>query len=299
MPADTAAIIRRDAEKAAAALPAIQVAAERVAATIMQGVHGRRRVGQGDTFWQFRPYQQGDTVQRIDWRQTARRTQAFIRENEWEIAQSVWIWLDRSPSMDFKSNRDLPVKSWRAAVLTLALGSLLVQAGERIALMGTDMPPISNRPALDRMADILGRPPAAEAEALPPSADLPRYAHIVIISDFLSPPEEIEKSIRWYATQGIRGHLLQIFDPAEQTLPFSGRIRFDGLEGEGSLMIGRVETVRSEFNKLMANHRAAVASIAQASGWSCTNHGTDHPPETALLALFNAIGEQGELRRHA
>ena len=62
----------RRAEALGARLPPLLVAAERVASTVAQGVHGRRRVGQGDSFWQFRPYVSGDPVNRIDWRQSAR-----------------------------------------------------------------------------------------------------------------------------------------------------------------------------------------------------------------------------------
>src|SRR5258708_19687036 len=64
--------IQHRAEERAGALPPLLVAARRVAATVAQGVHGRRRVGQGDSFWQFRPYAAGDPVNRIDWRQSAR-----------------------------------------------------------------------------------------------------------------------------------------------------------------------------------------------------------------------------------
>src|SRR3546814_17841698 len=61
--------------------PPLLVAAERVAATVEQGVHGRRRVGPGDAFWQFRRYSPGDAISRIDSRQTAKRTHTFIRAN--------------------------------------------------------------------------------------------------------------------------------------------------------------------------------------------------------------------------
>ena len=87
------------AEELAAHLPPLLVAAERVAATVSQGVHGRRRVGQGETFWQFRRYQFGDSTQLIDWRQSAKSQPVYVRETEWEAAQSVWLWRDGSPSM--------------------------------------------------------------------------------------------------------------------------------------------------------------------------------------------------------
>ncbi len=48
--------LRQRAEALAATLPPLLVAAERVAATVAQGVHGRRRAGMGESFWQFRRY---------------------------------------------------------------------------------------------------------------------------------------------------------------------------------------------------------------------------------------------------
>ena len=100
--------LRKIAEEAAALLPPIMVAADRVAAVVAQGVHGRRRVGQGETFWQFRRYREGDPVQRIDWRQSAKRQHVYIRENEWDAAESVWLWRDNSPSMHYSSDTNVP-----------------------------------------------------------------------------------------------------------------------------------------------------------------------------------------------
>ena len=84
------------------------------------GVHGRKRSGPGETFWQYRPYSFGDNVQQIDWHRSARSDRVFIRENEWEAAQSVWLWRDPSASMEYSSagyvsggnwptKRDLPL----------------------------------------------------------------------------------------------------------------------------------------------------------------------------------------------
>ncbi|MGI9492564.1 MAG: DUF58 domain-containing protein, partial [Geminicoccaceae bacterium] len=112
--------VRKQAEQLAERLPPLLVAAERVAATVAQGVHGRRRVGVGETFWQFRTYQFGDSAARIDWRQSARSAQLFLREQEWEAAESVWLWTDGSSSMDYRSDPSLPTKDDRALMLVLA-----------------------------------------------------------------------------------------------------------------------------------------------------------------------------------
>jgi uncharacterized protein (DUF58 family) len=284
----TPAGLRHRAELAAAALPPLMVAAERVAATVAQGVHGRRRVGQGDTFWQFRRYQPGDAAGLIDWRQSAKSQAAFVRENEWEAAQTVWLWTDGSASMRYSSSRELPEKAERAAVLTLALAVLLVRGGERVALLGHGIAPSSGRTVLNRFAVALARPPE-ERDSMPPLAPLPRHARLVLLGDFLSPPEAIERVVRGYAARGVRGHLVQVLDPAEETLPFRGRIRFHGLEGEGELLVGRTETLREDYLALLREHRAAIADIARAVGWTYASHRTDRPPQSALLTLHAAL----------
>src|SRR3954451_5604219 len=104
----TALRAQHRSESVAARLPPLLVAAERVAATVAQGVHGRRRVGTGETFWQYRRYEPGDSAARIDWRQSAKTQPVYVRENEWEAAQSVWLWHDRSDSMNWRSTPHLP-----------------------------------------------------------------------------------------------------------------------------------------------------------------------------------------------
>ncbi len=284
------AAMRRQAEQVAALLPPLLVAAERVAATVEQGVHGRRRVGQGETFWQFRRYQPGDPVQRIDWRQTAKRQHVYIRQNEWEAAESVWLWQDNSPSMFYSADPGRPEKAERAAVLTLALASLLIRGGERVALLGSGQPPSNGRAVIERFAAALSRP-ATDAPSLPAVQPLPRHARLVIIGDLLSPIAEIETMARSYAAAGAHGHLLQIVDSSEETLPFEGRVRFEGLEGEGAALIGRVEAVRTDYVAVVDNHRTAITDIARALGWTFSVHRTDHSPQSALLALYTALSE--------
>ena len=274
----------------AARLPALMVAADRVATTVAQGVHGRRRVGQGETFWQFRRYQPGDSIQSIDWRQSAKRQHVYIRQNEWEAAESVWLWQDTSTSMLYRSDRDRPEKAERAAVVTLALAALLIRGGERVALLGSGVPPSSGRSVLERFAVALTAEDD-DASSLPPVASLPRHARVVVIGDLLSPIAEIEEMVRGFAGLGVRGYLLQIADSAEETLPFSGRVRFEGLEGEGAALIGRVEAVRDDYVAVMENHKAAIGNLARSVGWSFASHRTDNPPQSALLALYQALSE--------
>lgn len=272
-------------EQLAAAFPPLLVAAERVASAVAQGVHGRRRVGQGETFWQFRSYAPGDAATRIDWRASAKATRLYIRETEWEAAQSVWLWRDGSPSMNYSSAPSWPSKRERAEILLLALGALLLRGGERVTLLNSGEPPGSGRPVLARLAHRL----QGDSPSLPDFELVPRHAQIVLLGDFLNPLFEIDALVARFAQRGNRGHLLQILDPAEATLPFNGRVRFEGFEGETSLVVSRTEQIREAYIEKLAHHRDGLANVARRAQWTFSTHRTDAPPQMALLGLYNAL----------
>ena len=283
------------AEQTAAALPPLLVAAERVAATVAQGVHGRRRVGQGETFWQFRQYEPGDAATRIDWRESAKSQRLYVRETEWEAAQSVWLWRDASSSMDYSSagyvgGGDWPSKRDRAELILVALASLLVRGGERLTLLGCGIAPMTGRVALSRLTQLIEHPDYRETAAgLPVFEPLPRAGQLVLIGDFLAPLEAINTAVTQFAGAGLKGHLLQIADPAEEDLPFAGRVRFEGIEEPDEVVISRVETVREDYALRYKRHRDGLAAIARTVGWSLGFHRTDRPPHLALLALHAAL----------
>ena len=280
------------AELLAANLPPLMVAAERVAATVAQGVHGRRRIGQGETFWQFRHYERGDPIQHIDWRRSARSDSVYLRETEWEAAQSVWLWSDASPSMQYQSTKKLPTKVEHADLLTLALASLLVRGGEHIAPLGRGTIPSTGRMALNILAAALNdreHDPKEKSGSLPPFEQVPKYGRVLMISDFLEPLDEINRAIGVFSDRGVDGYILQILDPAELSLPFGGRTRFEGTENEGNALIGRVEGVRDGYKIEMAAQRRGLQAIARTVGWGFDIHTTDQSLEATLLKLYVAL----------
>ena len=295
--------LRHRAEQLAGTLPPLLVAADRVAASVAQGVHGRRRVGQGETFWQYRHYDLGDQPQSIDWRQSAKSDTVFVREMEWEAAQSVWIWRDTSPSMSWTSDRNHQSKRQRADLLTLALCVLLMRGGEHVALLGSGLRPSASRATLTKIATLVeaaagretedsgtndGEGPAAN---LPPALPLPRSAQVVFIGDFLEPLDDTNKALRYYGESGVRGNLLQVLDPAEESLPYDGRVRFDGLEREPSWLVSKVEAVRGDYARRLEAQREGLRDICRALGWGCDFHRSDQPPQSALLRLYTTLSQ--------
>ena len=268
-------------------LPALIVAAREVAATVMYGVHGRRRAGVGETFWQFRPFVWGEPAARIDWRRSARDDRVYVREREWEAAHTVWIWPDRSTSMAYQSALAETSKIDRALVLTLALADLLVRGGERVGIPGL-IRPAAARDIAERFAQAIGEEDArenVEAAELPPATELAPRTQAIIISDLLSDPAEIKTVIETMASRGAIGHVVMIADPVEETFPFSGHTEFLDVDSSARLRVGEAQTFRSDYENRLAAHRDAIKSICRSRGWSLMLHRTDRPASEILLQL--------------
>lgn len=293
--------LRDDSEALASALPPLLVEAEAIAMALAPGVHGRRRSGPGERFWQYRRYADTDPASTIDWRQSARTDHLFVRENEWEAAHDVLMWCDMSASMDYAGDAAPCTKARRAAVLVLALASLLVRGGERVGPLDGATRPDGGRGAVRRLAARLsgydtptGERPAGEV--MPMARSLKRSTRIVLASDFLMDPDTLDIRLRSFGAAGARGHLVHICDPSEADLPFSGRTRFEDMEDGATMVVGRVESIRAEYKSRFADHRARLIASARRWGWTYTLHRTDDTPATPLLALYDAIAGGTNLR---
>ena len=276
---------RTEADRLAAKLPALRLAADRLAATVLYGLHGRRQAGTGDEFWQFRGYQPFDASTAIDWRQSAKGERVFVRQREWQVTRSAWLWCDHSASMDFASRPNLPTKVARAEVILLALANLLLAGEEAVALIDADMRPRTGRGVLDA---ITARLPLA-GQDMPQATPLPADATAVLISDFLMSPADLEATLNGLAGCGAGGLLIGMSDPLEEAFPFQGRVQFDGLEAEQSQLIEQADTVADAYARRREAHRQQLANIAGRVGWRVIHHQTDSPPEQLLLTVFSAI----------
>lgn len=283
--------LTHEAERAGALLPPLLVAAERVAATVAQGVHGRRRVGVGDTFWQYRPFVEGDAASRVDWRRSARSDRTYVRDMEWEAAQTVCLWRDGSPSMDWRSHRSLPTKQERAELLLLALAALLFRAGELVRVVGVPRV-FGGRGGLAPLAEAW----PTGAGGLPGGARVPAHSRVVLAGDFLAPLPEVRDCLAHFASLPVRLHLLHILDPAELSLPYEGRVRFLGLERDGEALIPRVGSIRDAYADALQAQIDGLRDLARSTGFTVSLHRTDNPPETALLALYTSL-DAGAARR--
>lgn len=283
-----AAALKERAETLGAALPPLLAEAERLASAVMLGEHGRRRAGMGDEFWQYRPAHQGDAVRLIDWRRSARSDAQFVREREWQAAQSVTLWVDPAKSMTFSGDRSRASKGDRAQVLALALAVLLLRAGERVGLAGAGLPR-SGRAHLWTLATQLA---AADTDAdygSPSADDVASHGRVVFLSDFLGDLAPVEAALARAASKGARATLLQCLDLAEEEFPFDGRTIFESMGGTMRHETLRAGDLRGRYLERLAARKARLGVLAGAVGGHFHTHHTGGSALPALLWAYRAL----------
>lgn len=283
--------LRSAAETLSGRLPPLIVSAEHLANSLLPGAHGRRRAGQGAEFWQFRPYGAEDAAHRIDWRRSARGDDLYVRENEWQAARAVTLWVDPGAAMQFSGDKSRDTKSARARLLALALGLVLLRGGERVGLAQDGLAPRSGRVQAEALSLALASEAAEAEEHLAPQLDAaPAGGHVILFSDFLGDLAPIEAALAQASQRGMRGILVQVLDPVEEHFPFEGRTRFESMSGHLSFETLRARDLRGDYARRLAERKDQLQALARSSGWFTTTLHTDKAPDAGLLWLYHALG---------
>ena len=280
--------LRARAEALGATLPALLAEAEHLAATVLLGEHGRRRAGTGDDFWQYRAAHPGDAMRSVDWRRSARSDSHFVREREWQAAQSVMFWVDPSRSMGFSGSRDRPAKGDRARLVALALAVLLLRGGERVGLAGQGAPR-SGRAQLLRLVEAFGLQSGVADYGVPVEDGLMSHGRAVFASDFLGDMAGVEAALARAADRGVKGVLLQVLDPSEEAFPFDGRTVFVSMGGTVTHETQQAGDLRGRYLARLAERKARLAELARLSGWLYHTHHTGQGAQAALLWAYRAL----------
>lgn len=280
--------LRARAEILGQSLPALLAEAEHLSATLMLGEHGRRRAGQGDEFWQYRPAHAGDAARSIDWRRSAKSDGHFVQTREWQAAQSVTLWVDQARSMGFSGDKSRAPKLDRARLLALALAVLLLRGGERVGLAGS----VAARPGRAQVLEILAGLDAAQPDqdyGAPGVDGVVPHGRAVFLSDFLGRLDPLEAALAAASDRGVRGILLQILDPAEEEFPFDGRTIFESMSGALRHETQSAGDLRARYLDRLAERKDRLATLAGAMGWHYHCHHTGVPAQSALLWAYGAL----------
>ena len=275
-------------------LPRLALEARRVSAYV-NGVHGRRRAGPGETFWQYRMLSPGEGAGRIDWRRSARDNKLYVREREWEASHSIWLWVDRSSTMGFASSLAQAPKVDRAVVLGLALADAFVDGGERVGLLGLTRP-LATRQIIERLAQHMAGDEAGLDAALPPPRPIKRLDDVLLISDFLTPLDTLVPALDMVGAQGGRGHVVMIADPVEETFPFAGQAELRGVGSDLRLDVGDSAAWGRDYRIRIASHRAGLQALCARLGWTFTLHRTDRTASEAALKVAGLVSSARDRR---
>lgn len=287
------ATLTSEAARLSEVLPHLVVEARNVAAQLQLGIHGRRRPGPGEEFWEFRAFTPGESTSRIDWRRSARDDRLFVREREWESASSHWLWMDLSPSMNFVSRLAERPKRDRAVLIGLAMADLLVHAGERVGLPGATHP-MASRNIIMRFAEAMLRRSRQDdlAAPIPDVSTLKRQDHLVLISDFIMPPEDFAAALARIAHRGLKATIVLVRDPIEEEFPFAGELEFEALESTETWRVGDAREVAARYRERIALVNEELRRITLRYGFGFVKHLTHRPAAETLLALAALVGGQ-------
>jgi uncharacterized protein (DUF58 family) len=253
----------------------------RAASAAHLGSAGRRKSGMGENFWQYRRHTQEDSVERVDWRRSAREEHLFVRETELETARTFLFWVDPAPGFGWSSGETVAQKSDRALVLSMALAGALSRSGERCGALGGGRGPVTGARAPARVGEDLRNFRKDMPFPRPPK----ERAAVVIASDFYSSLENWRANLRPIAAKCRDGVLLQVCDPIEETYPFNGRVRFFRPGEERERLIGRAESIRDGYLEKFTRRREDMIQLAAELGWRFVTHVTSEEPRTPLGVL--------------
>ncbi|MFN3911701.1 DUF58 domain-containing protein [Hyphomonas sp.] len=285
-----AADLRAEAERLARQLPGLSFKAEASEAAHI-GSAGRRRAGNGETFWQYRRHAQEDDTARIDWRRSAKGDDLYVRETELETARTVMFWADDHPGFRWKGEGDLRTKAEEAILLMLTMAIPMSREGERIGSLGTGRRPSFGKRAVDRLASDLLRGTNGQFPAPPRAA-----ATLVVASDFYDPIPEWSARLAPLAAKCPEGVLLAVSAPVEMDFPFEGRVKFSRPGAAADRILGRAETVREDYQQRFAAQRAGLETLARRMGWGFATHVTGAPALQSAARLKAELEQFGAKR---
>ena len=286
----SALLLAAEAEELCGLLPPLLANINRPTAHRRHGAHKQKRSGDGQEFWQFRKAVDGDSVRMIDWKRSARSDSWFVREKEWQLAESILFWVDRSNAMEFSGSENRKSKAQRARVLALAMAILVTRSEELVGLLG-GAPASTGRRKIKTLAVELLASDDTEYGFLPRIGST-CCGKVVLFSDFLMSMDHIESFMRGMASSGTDGVVVRILDPLEVEFPFVGGTEFCSIGGGERLDVSNASALQSTYLRNLRERWQAITSIANQIGWKALDHSTGRPAIEALVALADSMRAQ-------
>lgn len=283
------------------ALGSTRLRARSVVEGFLTGLHRSPHRGASVEFAEFKEYQPGDDIRRIDWQAFARTDRYHVRQFEDETNVRAYLVMDVSRSMDFAHEGGVSKRIW-ASTLLASFAWLLLRQGDAPGLLvygdhpGLWLPPSSRRTQLEDLCRVLDEAPAQSGTDL--ERALSRVAEsasgrslVVIASDLLETGEEMLTLARVLRRRGMEVVVFHVMDRAELDFPWEGMTLFEGLEGEGDLLVDP-DDLRAAYQAEIGAHLKKVTDTCVRSDIEYFRAVTDHPVEEPLRALLQSRAQR-------
>lgn len=297
----------------------LRLKARAIAEGIYAGMHRSVKKGAGVEFGGQRPYVPGDDLRFFDRRALLRHDRLMVREFETETDRAVWLCVDATASMAYRSERAPAAKLAFASLIAAATARVALATGDPVGLVflggegGMPLPAMAGREAFDRVvgtleaASALGEASDGERDAAasgagargsrwmenalaPVARRARRGAVLILLSDMIDLPAGALHSFASLGTHGRALIAVRVLDPAEVALPFEGTVRLRALEGT-AVVEADADLVRGVYADRLATIAGSWSKELAARGGRFLDASTTKSPTDVVRDVVRAIAE--------
>ena len=243
----------------------LEVRARHIVEGFLSGMHRSPYFGQSVEFAQHREYSMGDDLRHVDWKVWARQDRLYVKQFEEDTNLRCYLLVDVSASMLYGSG---PLNKYEyACTLGSSLAYLILKQQDAVAGVTFDETVRSQTPMRSRRNHIMSivelfnveepREKTSMAVLLKRVAEKARRGMIILVSDLLTDVDDFLRGVRLLRQRGHDVMVFHVMDDHELDFPFSGPMRFDGLETDAflncnprALREGYLEQVRDYLDRL-------------------------------------------------
>ena len=268
--------------------------AKTVADGFLHGLQQSHQRGVGIEFSQYRTYEPGDPLSRIDWKLFARSDRYFVREAERESEIAMWFVLDASASMNLasESRPGAWTKFEYARHLLATLSYIGQQQGDHVGMLALSgdqqhlLPPASGERHWHRLLKQLIAIKSGECFPDPGQIKsaiqrVQKTGLVFIISDFYQVSDELNEFIRQVSAGRTEVVAMQLQSDDELTFPYKGAIRFEDLE-TGEQVLVSAKSARETWLDSLAAHQRELEGFLQRQRVTLNQINIDEPMDQAL-----------------
>lgn len=269
------------AKKISSNLPGLLFELEKTRSTY-KGISKQKKYGLGEEFWEFKSYQMGDPLNKIDWKKSAKNQKLIIKNNELENSKRIWIWIDKSVSMNYRFSKNTETKLDRAIVLSIVLVDIFLRSGEKVGIIGSKLGiKKGNESFLDLSVSILSD------KLKPLDRRVKKGDYVIFLSDFIDDPNILRKNFISLSDCTYDALLVQVLDLSELTFPFVGKKQFYDPKSGIHRLITKSENMKETYKEEMRFHNEKLENICKKLGWQFLRNITNESYNSIINKIYS------------